>query len=843
MKKIFILFALAFVFFTQVANSQEAQLLEQSTDIGVLMGLEEGQVVGQGVEYSQLTNKNTQLTFSKTDAEIDVNGNKFANIIPQDTAKHPSFIELDKDGNPVKADFTVNEKGGKYIFGNTEITAPPNSRVFFDKTTGVRIKAEEGAEFSQNPTNLGTPGLEKYLTTIEGNDYKLPNGAVVSGRLGFDSGQAFVSAGDEVILDQIRFLPEGGKKNLYFDENFNPSQHKNENYYWSTGDKLEFQSCDPNLNIQATGRGIQIAPVNPVDVKKKECLMSIEILENNNIFNTDDNDKLSLKIKEGDGLIINKVINGEFPRILHKSSESGSTSITNDGLNFDFNKDKISMPNPKQLTFKDFKSGKFQSVALNIESDSKNLMEMLSVDSDGEFSIISRGEGRVFLKRQGFPKLLLEMGREDRDKFISSVEKTYGDSWLKDKAFEILPYGLDSGLSPDQSIEIMEDVRKVSGDNYQIVLEKTLPAILQSGLSPDKAEGLIDSLSKKSGRDLPFVLGESIPSYLSLSKNIGLTEEETIFFKEKISSQSSKGDIWSAFNRGVPSSIEMGKENGYSEKEVLDIIASDDSKLNSEEAPIKKEFLRYANPKTDEKNIAARIYNSGLYSNEYNGYYNDIRNKYGIEPIKSLPDLARYPDFQRDILDASKEMKINPYLIYSSMEQEGLVLYLMNSPYKSDSIVDTYSKLGIDAIISDLPEIRRNGYLEDFSYEGIGKRTNEKGLVVEAANIKLKDAARAVAAELKVRQENYLIPDLRRRGIDPTSLTQEELDWWTYTYYNAGQGTGRRLLGNYGINFIYEGKNRGLETKLGARGENVFFNSGRVSGTAELARKLGVFEF
>src|SRR3989344_3447665 len=210
-------FACVLLFFVLVETSLvQSELLEESTDIGILIGLNEGQIIGQGVDFSQSSVQNnqgacstsecsvklpdtTRLTFADEEAEININGNNFVNIISQEKSGHPSFIELDKEGNVVKADFTVDEKGGKYVFGNTEISAPPNSRVLFDETTGVRIKAEEGAEFSQNPTNLGTPGLEKYLTTIEGDNYKLPNGATVHGRLGFDNGQAFVPLDDKVI--------------------------------------------------------------------------------------------------------------------------------------------------------------------------------------------------------------------------------------------------------------------------------------------------------------------------------------------------------------------------------------------------------------------------------------------------------------------------------------------------------------------------------------------------------------------------------------------------------------------------------------------------------------------
>ena len=219
-------FACVLLFFVLVETSLvQSELLEESTDIGILMGLNEGQIIGQGVDFSQSSVQNnqgacstsecsvklpdtTRLTFADEEAEININGNNFVNIISQEKSGHPSFIELDKEGNLVKADFTVNEKGGKYVFGNTEISAPPNSRVLFDEKTGIVIKATEGAEFAENPkSRISQYSQGNYLTMIDGYNYKFPNGAIVSGRLGFDNGQAFIPSGEEVQINNVLMLP------------------------------------------------------------------------------------------------------------------------------------------------------------------------------------------------------------------------------------------------------------------------------------------------------------------------------------------------------------------------------------------------------------------------------------------------------------------------------------------------------------------------------------------------------------------------------------------------------------------------------------------------------------
>src|SRR3990172_2175989 len=101
-----------------------------------------------GISYEK-TNSGAMIIFKGGD--VSVNGNDFNNIQSQDAAKHPSFLELDRSGSVTDADFTVNEKGGKYVFGNTEITAPPNSRVILDKTAGILIKPADGGKLQEYP--------------------------------------------------------------------------------------------------------------------------------------------------------------------------------------------------------------------------------------------------------------------------------------------------------------------------------------------------------------------------------------------------------------------------------------------------------------------------------------------------------------------------------------------------------------------------------------------------------------------------------------------------------------------------------------------------------------------
>jgi len=294
MKRIFVFVLLVFILLPFI----QSDLLEESTDVGVLMGLNEGQIVGQGIDFSQSSSQNNQgtcstsecsvklpdtarLTFAKEDAEININGNNFANIVSQEKSGHPSFIELDKEGNVVKADFTVDEKGGKYVFGNTEISAPPNSRVLFDEKTGIVIKTIEGAEFAENPKSRVLQYSQgNYLTTIDGNDYLLTDGSVVSGRLGFDNGQAFVSLDDKTVINGVEISSKKLNTNVFFDG------QRHEGDYVSFGDNnfiihfnkvespiVNFKQNNPYLKIdEGDYVAMKSLPGSEIEIQNRDTL-------------------------------------------------------------------------------------------------------------------------------------------------------------------------------------------------------------------------------------------------------------------------------------------------------------------------------------------------------------------------------------------------------------------------------------------------------------------------------------------------------------------------------------------------------------------------------------------
>lgn len=300
-----------------------------------------------GISYEKTADGAT-ITFKG--GEVTVKGNSFANIKSEEEAKLPSKINLDKDGKVTNAEFTVNEKGGNYVFGNTQIYAPPNSRVMFDEKTGIRIKIPEGSEMSDIPKQKDISIPSEYTTIIEGNNYKLPNKAVVNGKLGFDkNGQAFVSLDDKTIVNGVELTSGiskrpreyGGEVNVFFDG----QKHE--------GDYASF------------------------DLKNKKLILSSE--KNENFITNFNGENPFLKIDEGDYVTAKPLPGGEI-EIQNRDEEGLIPRVTTRG-NFIIDEDGKSIFYKEEDYYR--KLDVFQKLFSNSKSTTTSPIELDVFNKDG----------------------------------------------------------------------------------------------------------------------------------------------------------------------------------------------------------------------------------------------------------------------------------------------------------------------------------------------------------------------------------------------------------------------------------------------------------------------------
>jgi hypothetical protein len=103
--------------------------------------------------------------------------------------------------------------------------------------------------------------------------------------------------------------------------------------------------------------------------------------------------------------------------------------------------------------------------------------------------------------------------------------------------------------------------------------------------------------------------------------------------------------------------------------------------------------------------------------------------------------------------------------------------------------IDTYHVLGMDFFLHDFPTLVKKGYLPQ-DFRGQFRATsehipNEHYDVVQVAKFRsMVSAFTALAAMLKDRRDRMLA-DLAEWDIGRGDLTQDELDYWTYVYYNS----------------------------------------------------------
>jgi len=163
------------------------------------------------VEFSDKYNK---ITFNK-EGSLSINqGGKeteFINIKPNDEkSKTTAYIKTNKKGQISEADFTVNEKGGSYVFGNDIIPVPPNSRVQYSNGV-IKMDPPEGSEFKELPSKIQNPNKdiasnEIYIT---GKNLKFQNGNVLQdGELISKDGKIYIGGNKRVTIDNLNFYPK-----------------------------------------------------------------------------------------------------------------------------------------------------------------------------------------------------------------------------------------------------------------------------------------------------------------------------------------------------------------------------------------------------------------------------------------------------------------------------------------------------------------------------------------------------------------------------------------------------------------------------------------------------------
>ncbi|MBM3247086.1 hypothetical protein FJZ17_00915 [Candidatus Pacearchaeota archaeon] len=170
----------------------------------------------KGIEYSENTSR---YTFTEMEDSLRINGNDYWNIQPE-TEQRQAYIKVNSDKTRViEAEFTVNEKGGTYIFGNDRIYVPANATLKYSEGV-IKIIVPDGGVLENFPKSSGANNLDSSNSFLDnrieiiGKNIQLPNGNILNEGViytdNLSEGFFHITSGSKINNLQITVLaPEG----------------------------------------------------------------------------------------------------------------------------------------------------------------------------------------------------------------------------------------------------------------------------------------------------------------------------------------------------------------------------------------------------------------------------------------------------------------------------------------------------------------------------------------------------------------------------------------------------------------------------------------------------------
>lgn len=225
--------------------------------------------------------------------------------------------------------------------------------------------------------------------------------------------------------------------------------------------------------------------------------------------------------------------------------------------------------------------------------------------------------------------------------------------------------------------------------------------------------------------------------------------------------------------------------------------------------------------------------------------------KYGVRPrnLFGYLDGPRHIALAQAILDHSDE-DISPEFLYAVVMLEGLNAYFNNGGKRAregKKRVSGFEHIGLDDFGNDAGNLKENGYLRSDYDKGdefaVQSAVNEKGEVKKSATFSDLDVAtEAASAELSWRRDMFLQDADSVLGEEEAAkMTPEEIDYWTYIYFNSGVAGGRKHLEKNKSAKIRKWK-KGPEGEGSGYSANARSNALVRMATMEYLRCAGIFK-
>lgn len=398
---------------------------DEVIDLSSEFGVESGSVVGSGIEFSD-----SSIIFTEENSYVEINGEKFENILPINYWGTPSRIEIGLNGEILSANLAVNGSGGNFSLGGKKIIAPPNSNIHYSKSRGdylIDLNEEGGIiNFGGNEFEFFKEGTLSY----DYSGFNLPSGSKVR-KIEFPQDirgqninlfdEVFLEIGECSLFEEGYSLIEG--RAIYEGLKIERSSYEGKDILIAKEGVI--LSEDFNNFVQKNSNGIRFQ-------SSYDEGMKVTFLEDNDFFDLNGGNlgineerTLSMVISGGDAIEIFNFydLNKDFTQIKH-TSEGGITEIITGKHSFNLVGDSFSTE-LGNLNTKNKISVPFTLVSNNLKSDSLKME-----DDDGYYIFDEKGNTNF-----AFDKNLLDSPNYDFKSSIGKEIYSFAEDQVGNSAF------------------------------------------------------------------------------------------------------------------------------------------------------------------------------------------------------------------------------------------------------------------------------------------------------------------------------------------------------------------------------------------------------------------------
>ena len=365
---------------------------EELEELGEIYGFEPGEIIGWGVELTK-SEDIIMIEFIDMYSGVFLKSENYISSV-QSFSKEIAYIIIDPSTKIIGADFRTQFWEMEINLGNRTVKIPPKTRIYYDGET-IDLTVIDGSKLKDFDWDL-----IRYF-----NDFGKPI---------YIEGESIEISEDLNINGKIEIVPEGYviEEGVAIYKNNFLKVEEEENFILIAKGDADLSNYEGNW-IKQTERKLEIKSSETGNIK-------MTFVEGHEILNTDPKDELILEISKGDSLnIVKRVEEGLIPKIDHVSSLNGETKIYNGKIKLSYDKKGVSISPSKGLSEEDIAYKDYQSVAMEISSNSENTNQNIRINSYRQYMLVSDEDKEIVTYNQ----FDLPISNKIQDNLLQTVEQ------------------------------------------------------------------------------------------------------------------------------------------------------------------------------------------------------------------------------------------------------------------------------------------------------------------------------------------------------------------------------------------------------------------------------------